>query len=68
MCLVSQQHAVPQQLSLDLGEAETNQGIGQTAIDASGIERSVVFLKNIKIYDMADFQRQVSYFFAPLNI
>ena len=68
MRLVSQQHIVPQQLSLDLGEVESNQQLGETAIDQTGIERSVVFPKNIKIYDVADFQRRVSQLFAPLNI
>ena len=68
MRLVSQQHIVPQQLSLDLGEAESNQQLGQTIVDQIGIERSVVFPKNIKIYDVADFQRRVSQLFAPLNI
>ena len=68
MRLDSQHHIVPQQLTLDLGEAETNQQLGQTATDQNGIERSVVFSKNIKIYDVADFQRQVSQLFAPLNI
>ena len=68
MRLVSQQHIVPQQLSLDLGEAESKQQLGQTAIDQTGIERSVVFPKNIKIYDVADFQRRVSQLFVPLNI
>ena len=43
--LVSQQHIIPQQLSLDLGEAESNQQLGETAIDQTGIERSVVFQK-----------------------
>ena len=65
---VSQQHIVPKQLSLDLGEAESNQRLGQRAIDQTGIERSVVFPKNIKIYDVADFQLRVSQLFAPLNI
>ena len=65
---VSQQHIAPKQLSLDLGEAESNQRIGQKAIDRTGIERSVVFPKNIKIYGVADFQRRVSQLFAPLNI
>ena len=55
MHLASQQQIVPQQLSLDLGEAESNQQLGQTAIDQAGIERSVVFPRNIKIYDVADF-------------
>ena len=68
MRLVSQQHIVPQQLSLDLGEAESNQQLGQTAFNQTGIERSVVFPKNIQIYDVADFQRRVSQLFAPLNI
>ena len=68
MQLASQQQIVPQQLSLDLGEAESNQQLGQTAIDQAGVERSVVFPKNIKIYDVADFQRRVSHLFAPLNI
>ena len=68
MRLVSQQYIVPQQLSLDLGEAESNQQLGKTAIDHASIERSVVFPKNIKIYDVADFQRRVSQFFSPLNI
>ena len=58
----------PQQLSLDLGEAESNQQLGQTIVDQIGIERSVVFPKNIKIYDVADFQRRISQLFAPLNI
>ena len=68
MRLVSQQHIVPQQLTLDLGEAESNQQLGQTIVDQIGIERSVVFPKNIKIYDVADFQRRVSQLFAPLKI
>ena len=68
MRLVSQKHIVPQQLALDLGEAESNQQLGETAIAQTGIERSVVFPKNIKIYDVADFQRRVSQLFAPLNI
>ena len=68
MRLVSQQHIVPQQLSLDLGEADSNQQLGQTSIDQTGLERSVVFPKNIKIYDVADFQRRLSQLFAPLNI
>ena len=68
MRLVSEQHIVPQQLSLDLGEATSNQQLCQTVIDQPGIERSVVFPKNIKIFDVADFQRRVSKLFAPLNI
>ena len=56
MRLASQRNIFPQQLSLDLGEAEKNQKPGQTSIDQNGIEQSVVFPKNIKIYDVADFQ------------
>ena len=56
MRFASQRNIFPQQLSLDLGEAEKNQKLGQTAIDQNGIEQSVVFPKNIKIYDVADFQ------------
>ena len=65
---ISQQHIVPKQLSLDFGEAELNQRLGQKAIDQTNIERSVVFPRNIKIYDVAVFQRWVSQLFAPLNI
>jgi len=66
--LASQQQIVPQQLSLDLGEAESNQQRGQIAIDQVGIERSGVSPKNIKIYNLAVFQWRVSHIFAPLNI
>ena len=68
MHLVSHHHTVPQQLSLDLSEVVSNQQLGRIATDQTGIERSAVFPKNIKIYDVADFQRHVSQFFAPLNI
>jgi len=59
----SQQDHNPDQLSLDFGETESFQ-----QLDRPGIERSVVFPKNIQIYDVADFQRRVSQLFAPLNI
>ena len=65
MRLVSQRHIVAKQLSLDLGEAESYLRRGQKAIDQTGIEWSVTFPKNIKIYDVADFQRRVSQLFAP---
>ena len=68
MRLVSQQHIVSQQLSLDLVEAVTNQQLSQIAFGRTGIERSVVFPKNIKIYEVADCQRQVSQLFASSNI
>ena len=66
--MVLEQHIVPQQLQLDLGEALLNKQLEQIAIDQTCIERSVVFPKNIKIYDVADFQRRVSQLSAPLNI
>ena len=66
--MILEQHIVLQQLSFDLGEAELNQQLDQMAIDQSYTERTVVFPKNIKIYDVADFQRRVSQLFAPLNI
>jgi len=61
--LVSLPQTTPRQLSLDLGEDES---FHRTS--ANGIERSVIFPKNIQIYDVADFQRRVSQLFAPLNI
>ena len=63
MRLLSPQQIGPKQLSLDLGEAESNQQLDQT-----GVERSVIFPKNVQIYDVADFQHRVSQLFAPLNI
>ena len=63
MRLLSPQQIGPKQLSLDLGEAVSNQQLDQT-----GVERSVIFPKNVQIYDVADFQHRVSKLFAPLNI
>ena len=53
----------PKQLPIDLGEAESNQQLDQT-----GVERSVIFPKNVQIYDVADFKHRVSLLFEPLNI
>ena len=51
----------PRQLSLDL-ELED-------ALSAdSGVKRSVIFPKNIQIFNVPEFQRQVSKLFDPLNI
>ena len=50
MRLLSPQQIGPKQLSLDLGEAESNQQLDQT-----GVERSVISPKNVQIYDVADF-------------
>ena len=67
MRLVSR-HNAPQRLSLDLGDTNLSQQLVQTAFDLIGIERSVVFPKNIKNNDVADFYRRLSQLFAPLNI
>ena len=40
----------------------------QTDIEQIGIERSLVFPKTIKIYDLANSKRWLSQLFAPLNI
>ena len=63
MCLRSPQQIGPKQLSLDLGEVESNQQLDQT-----GVARSVIFPKNAQFYNMTDFQHRVSQLFAQLNI
>ena len=68
MRLVSQQHIVPQQLSLDLGEAELKQRLGETAIDQTGIERSVVFQKISRSMVWLIFSGGYRNFSLPLNI
>ena len=68
MRLVPPHYSVPQELSLDLGESDSNQQLGHVAIDQAGTGRSVIFPKNIKIYDVSDFQRWVSQVVAPLSI
>jgi len=54
----------PRQLSLDLDleDALPAHSAG------SGVKRSVIFPKNIQIFNVPEFQRQVSQLFDPLNI
>ena len=52
----------PRQLSLDLDD------MPPADIRDAGVKRSVVFPKNIQIYNVPDFQRQVSKLIEPLNI
>ena len=63
-CACSQPQQIDsKQLSLDFGEAESNQQLDQT-----GVERSVILPKNVQSYDVADFHYRVSQLFAPLTI
>ena len=54
----------PRQLSLDL---DLEDAPSAHSAD-SGIKRSVIFPKNIQIFNVPEFQRQVSQLFDPLNI
>ena len=54
----------PRQLSLDLDLEDAP--AAHTA--DSGVKRSVIFPKNIQIFNVPEFQRQVSQLFNPLNI
>ena len=55
---------LPLQLSLDLDldDIETRQS------QDDGVKRSVIFPKNIRIFNVPEFQRQVSQLFDPLSI
>ena len=54
----------PRQLSLDLDLEDA-----PSAHSADrGVKRSVIFPKNIQIFNVLEFQRQVSQLFDPLNI
>ena len=54
----------PRQLSLDLDLEDA-----PSAHSADrGVKRSVIFPKNIQIFNVLEFQRQVSQLFVPLNI
>jgi len=52
------------QLSLDLDLDDA----GSKALQGGDVKRSVVFPKNIQIFNVSEFQRQVSQLFDPLNI
>ena len=54
----------PRQLSLDLNLEDAPSAHSAD----SGVKRSVVFPKNIQIFNVPEFQRQVSQLFEPLNI
>ncbi len=49
-------------LDLDLDDVDTKN------LRDSGVKRSVIFPKNIQIFNVPEFQRQVSQLFGPLNI
>ena len=54
----------PRQLSLDL---DLDDAPSAHSAD-TGVKRSVIFPKNIQIFNVPEFQRQVSKLFDPLNI
>ena len=54
----------PRQLSLDLDLEDAPSALSAD----SGVKRSVIFPKNIQIFNVPEFQRQVSQLFEPLNI
>ena len=52
------------QLSLDLDLDD----VGPKALQGGHVKRSILFPKNIQIFNVSEFQRQVSQLFEPLNI
>ncbi len=56
--------SLPRQLSLDL---DLEDAPSAHSADRS-VKRSVIFPKNIQIFNVSEFQRQVSQLFDPLNI
>ena len=55
---------LPRQLSLDLDLGDADSLCGPS----DGMKRSVIFPKNIYIFNVPEFQRQVAQLFEPLNI
>ena len=55
---------LPHQLTLDLDLDDT----GPKDLGGGEVKRSVIFPKNIQIFNVPEFQRQVSQLFDPLNI
>ena len=57
------EHALPRQLSLDFG-------LDYLSAEKSkpSVQRSVIFPKNIQIFNVAEFQKRVSALFDPLHI
>ena len=64
MALNSASSLSPRQLSLDLDLEDAPSALSAD----SGVKRSVIFPKNIQIFNVPEFQRQVSQLFEPLNI
>ena len=54
----------PHQLSLDLDLDD----VGPKDLKGGEVKRSVIFPKNIQIFNVPEFQRQVAQLFDPLNI
>jgi hypothetical protein len=54
----------PRQLSLDLDLQDAPSAHSADSV----VKRSVIFPKNIQIFNVLEFQRQVSLLFDPLNI
>ena len=54
----------PRQLSLDLDLEDAPSDLPADSV----VKRSVIFPKNIQIFNVPEFQRQVSQLFEPLNI
>lgn len=64
MAFYSASSSSPRQLLLDLDL----ENAPSSHLADSGLKRSVIFPKNIKIFNVPGFQRQVSQLFNPLNI
>ena len=64
MALYPASSSFPHQLSLDL---DLEDALSVDMVDG-GVKRSVIFPKNIQIFNVPEFQRQVSQLFDPLNI
>ena len=64
MAFNSASSSSPRQLSLDLDLEDAPSALSAD----SGVKRSVIFPKNIQIFNVPEFQRQVSQLFEPLNI
>ena len=54
----------PYQLSLDLDLDD----VDSKNLKDGNVKRSVIFPKNIQIFNVSEFQRQISQLFDPLNI
>ena len=59
----TRKHALPRQLNLDFGLDDAS-----TQESKPSVQRSVIFPKNIQIFNVAEFQKRVSALFDPLHI